>query len=199
MTRIRLRRERHFIDDQGRLFWINGPEDNCYLSEQRQWRRGLDFDQVLEWKQCAPSGLVSQRFSSTQAACEAFLHGQIHWYQDLYLRRMGEQMAAHRSADDYKPTAMKRAEEAGGPIRVQPWLLPEPQGPVCGLPPRRGDSGMGVGFSASNPSGGGSGGGEGSLAGGGGSEGNHPHRRRRSSGQFAEQEPALLGGGDALH
>jgi hypothetical protein len=112
---------------------------------------------------------------------------------------MGEQMAEHRSADDYKPTAMKRAEEAGAPIRIQPWLLPEPQGPVCGLPPRRGDSGMGVGFSASNTSGAASGGGNGSSADGAGSESNHPHRRRRSSGQLAEQEPALLGGGDALH
>jgi hypothetical protein len=191
MSRIRLRRERHFIDDQGRLFWINGPEDNCYLSEQRQWRHGLDFDQVLEWKQCAPSGLVSQRFSSTQAACEAFLHGQIQWYQDLYLRRMGEQMQEHRSVDDYKPTAMKRAEEAGAPIRVQPWLLPEPQGPACGLPPRRGDNSLGVGLTAS--------GANGSSVGCAGGEGNHPHRRRRSSGQLAEQQPSLLGGGDALH
>jgi hypothetical protein len=191
MSRIRLRRERHFIDDQGRLFWINGPEDNCYLSEQRQWRHGLDFDQVLEWKQCAPSGLVSQRFSSTQAACEAFLHGQIQWYQDLYLRRMGEQMQEHRSVDDYKPTAMKRAEEAGAPIRVQPWLLPEPQGPVCGLPPRRGDNSLGVGLTAS--------GANGSSVGCAGGEVNHPHRRRRSSGQLAEQQPSLLGGGDALH
>jgi hypothetical protein len=192
MARIRQRRERHFIDEQGHLFWINGPEDNCYLSEQRQWRRGLDFDQVLEWKQCAPSGLVSQRFRSPQAACEAFLHGQIQWYQDLYLRRMGDQMAEHRSAHDYKPTAMKQAEEAGAPIRVQPWLLPEPQGPVCGLPPRRGDSGAGSA---------GAGLGVGHGAGAGASEGNHAHplRRRRSSGQLAEQEPSLLGGGDALH
>ncbi|MEB3167493.1 MAG: hypothetical protein VKK97_02045 [Synechococcaceae cyanobacterium] len=185
MARIRLRRERHFIDEQGRLFWINGPDNNCYLSEQRQWRRGLEFDQVLEWKQCAPSGLVSQRFGSPQAACEAFLHGQITWYQDLYLRRMGDQMAEHRSADDYKPTAMKRAEESGAPIRIQPWRLPEPLGPVCGLPPRRVDSGTGVGV--------------GSGVGSGAGEGNHPHRRRRSSGQLAEQQPALLGGGDPLH
>ncbi|MFN6132132.1 MAG: hypothetical protein ACK46L_04390 [Synechococcaceae cyanobacterium] len=209
MTRIRQRRERHFIDDQGRLFWINGPEDNCYLSEQRQWRKGLDFDQVLEWKQCAPSGLVSQRFSSTQAACEAFLHGQIQWYQDVYLRRMGEQMQEHRSADDYKPTAMKQAEAAGAPVRLQPWLPPAPQGPVCGLPPRRGVGGAGVSLGGGFCSGGAPGGavsagaggaaGNGSSAGVGGSEGNHPRRRRRSSGQLAEQEPSLLGGGDALH
>ena len=45
MTRIRQRRERHFIDETGRLFWINGPENHCYFSEQRQWRRGLSFDE----------------------------------------------------------------------------------------------------------------------------------------------------------
>ena len=119
MTRIRKRRGRHFIDENGRLFWINGPDDHCYLSEQRQWRRGLDFDQVLDWKQCAPSGLVSQRFSSLQEACEAYEHSRIVWYQDLYLRRMGDQMAAHRSLDDYKPTVMKQAEEAGAAFRVR--------------------------------------------------------------------------------
>ncbi|MEB3322172.1 MAG: hypothetical protein VKI81_05055, partial [Synechococcaceae cyanobacterium] len=118
----------------GRLFWINGPEENCYLSEQRTWRRGLDFDEVLDWKQCAPSGLVSQRFPSPQAACEAYEHCQIVWSQDLYLRRMGDQMAAHRSADDYKPTAMKQAEARGARPRRQPWSQPEPLGPVCGLP-----------------------------------------------------------------
>lgn len=134
MTRIKQRRGRHFIDENGRLFWINGPEDNCYLSEQRQWRRGLDFDEVLDWKQCAPSGLVSQRFPSPQAACEAYTHDQVIWSQDLYLRRMGDQMAAHRSADNYKPTAMKQAEERGASARRQPWLLPEPCGPACGLP-----------------------------------------------------------------
>jgi len=136
MTRIRKRRGRHFIDENGRLFWINGPDDHCYLSEQRQWRRGLDFDEVLDWKQCAPSGLVSQRFPSLQEACEAYEHCRVVWYQDLYLRRMGDQMAAHRNLDDYKPTAMKQAEEAGAPVRLQPWRLPEPSGPVCGLPPR---------------------------------------------------------------
>jgi hypothetical protein len=35
MTRIRQRRDRHFIDDHSRLYWINGPEHHCYLSEQR--------------------------------------------------------------------------------------------------------------------------------------------------------------------
>ncbi|MFM7312046.1 MAG: hypothetical protein ACKO0M_02575, partial [Cyanobium sp.] len=94
MTRIRKRRGRHFIDENGRLFWINGPEDHCYLSEQRQWRRGLAFEEVLDWKQCAPSGMVSQRFGSPQEACEAYEHSRISWYQDLYLRRMGDQMAA---------------------------------------------------------------------------------------------------------
>ena len=55
MVRIRQRQDRHFMDDEGRMFWINGPEEFCYLSEQRQWRAGLSFQQVLEWKQCAPS------------------------------------------------------------------------------------------------------------------------------------------------
>jgi hypothetical protein len=136
MPRIQARRGRHFIDETGRLFWINGPEEHCYLSEQRQWRNGLSFDDVLDWKQCAPSGLVSQRFGSLQAACEAYEHNQISWYQDLYLRRMGEQMQAHRSDVDYKPTVMKQAEAQGARPRRQPWKLPEPAGPVCGLPPR---------------------------------------------------------------
>ena len=166
MTRIRQRRDRHFIDESGRLFWINGPETHCYLSEQRQWRRGLSFEEVLEWKQCAPSGLVSQRFPSLQVACESFEHAQVVWSSDLYLRRMGDQMQAHRSADDYKPTAMKQAEAEGAPCRRQPWLLPEPSGPVCGLVPRA------------------DGGGPGALQ---GAEMAHPHRRRRSGGQLAER------------
>jgi hypothetical protein len=168
MTRIKQRRDRHFIDESGRLFWINGPEENCYLSEQRQWRRGLSFDEVLEWKQCAPSGLVSQRFGSLQAALEAFEHCQVTWYQDLYLRRMGDQMAVHRSTDDYKPTAMKLNEAQGGRPRRQPWLLPEPAGPVCGLPPRL--SGV--------PGGSATGAVEGEVP--------HPLRRRRSGRQLAE-------------
>lgn len=172
MTRIRQRRDRHFIDADGRLFWINGPEDHCYLSEQRQWRRGLSFDEVLLWKQCAPSGLVSQRFRSLQEACEAFEHARIIWSHDLYLRRMGEQMAAQRSLDDYKPTAMKQAEARGERQRRQPWLLPEPLGPVCGLPPR----GL--------PPRAGGGAAPGSLPPG--AEMAHPHRRRRSGSQLAE-------------
>jgi hypothetical protein len=80
--------------------------------------------------------MVSQRFGSLQAACEAYEHQQITWYQDLYLRRMGDQMAAHRSDLDYKPTAMQEAESQGMRPRSQPWRLPEPAGPVCGLPPR---------------------------------------------------------------
>ena len=167
MTRIRKRRDRHFIDENGRLYWINGPEDHCYLSEQRQWRQGLSFDEVLDWKQCAPSGVVSQRFGSPQAACEAFEHARVVWVSDLYLRRMGNQMAAHRSADDYKPTVMKQAEERGARPRRQPWLLPEPAGPVCGLPPRTpGDSGAGTPEPGGLP---------------------HPHRRRRSAGQLTER------------
>ena len=166
MTRIRQRRDRHFIDESGRLFWINGPEDHCYLSEQRQWRRGLSFDEVLEWKQCAPSGLVSQRFASLQAACEAFEHAQVVWSNDLYLRRMGDQMQAHRSDDAYKPTAMKLAEAEGAVVRQPPWRLPEPVGPVCGLVPRA------------------DGGAAGSLQ---GAEMAHPHRRRRSGAHLAER------------
>ncbi|MEI8250054.1 MAG: hypothetical protein WCF98_02660 [Synechococcus sp. ELA057] len=173
MTRIRKRRGRHFIDENGRLFWINGPDDHCYLSEQRQWRRGLDFDEVLDWKQCAPSGLVSQRFSSLQEACEAYEHCRVNWYQDLYLRRMGDQMAVHRGLDDYKPTAMKQAEEAGAPVRQQPWLLPEPSGPVCGLPPRPSDA-----TAAKDPT---------LTRDGNQAELPHARRRRRSAGQLTER------------
>jgi hypothetical protein len=163
MPRINARRGRHFIDESGRLFWINGPEEHCYLSEQRLWRAGLSFDDVLDWKQCAPSGLVSQRFTSLQAALEAYEHNQIQWYQDLYLRRMGAQMALHRGDDDYKPTAMKQAEAQGARPRRQPWKLPEPCGPVCGLPPR-----AELGGTVGSP------------------ELNHPRRRRRSARQIAE-------------
>jgi hypothetical protein len=122
MARIRQRRDRHFIDDHGQLFWINGPDHHCYLSEQRQWREGLSFEEVLEWKQCSPSGLVSQRFTSLQAACEAFEHNQVIWSSDLYLRRMGDEMALQRGCDDYKPTAMKEEEARGARPRRQPWL-----------------------------------------------------------------------------
>lgn len=91
MTHIRQRLDRHFIDEDGRLFWINGPDDNCYLSEQRLWRPELSFEDVLEWKQCAPTGTVSQRFTSPMAACEAFEHA----------------LARHRSAADYKPCTIR--------------------------------------------------------------------------------------------
>ena len=137
MTRIRQRRDRHFIDDQGRLYWINGPDHHCYLSEQRQWRSGLSFEEVLEWKQCAPSGLVSQRFPSLQDACEAFEHHQVTWSLDLYLRRMGDEMALQRGVDDYKPTALKEEEIRTGRLRRQPWLghCPTPA-PRCDLAAR---------------------------------------------------------------
>ena len=137
MTRIRQRRDRHFIDENGRLYWINGPEDHCYLSEQRQWRRGLSFDEVLDWKQCAPSGVVSQRFSSPQAACEAFEHARVVWVSDLYLRRMGDEMALQRGVDDYKPTALKEEELRTGRLRRQPWLGSDPTpAPRCELTAR---------------------------------------------------------------
>ena len=137
MTRIRQRRDRHFIDDRDRLYWINGPEHHCYLSEQRQWRTGLSFDDVLVWKQCAPSGLVSQRFSSLQAACEAFEHNQVQWSLDLYLRRMGDEMALQRGVDDYKPTALKEEEVRTGRLRRQPWLGSDPTpAPRCELTAR---------------------------------------------------------------
>ena len=48
MVRIRQRQGRHFMDEEGRMFWINGPENFCYLSEQRQWRCGLSFQEVLD-------------------------------------------------------------------------------------------------------------------------------------------------------
>ena len=137
MTRISKRRERHFVDEHGRLFWINGPEDHCYLSEQRQWRLGLRFEEVLTWKQCAPSGLVSQRFASLEAALGAFQGDQARWYQDLYLRRMGDQMADHRSVDDYKPTAMKQAEARGAVFSASPGCCPSPLGRSAVFPPQR--------------------------------------------------------------
>ena len=136
MARIRQRRDRHFIDDHGQLFWINGPDHHCYLSEQRQWRQGLSFDEVLEWKQCSPSGLVSQRFSSLQAACEAFEHNQVTWSLDLYLRRMGDEMALQRGCDDYKPTAMKEEEARGARPRRQPWLTAASSAPAAPVAPR---------------------------------------------------------------
>ncbi len=122
MALITERQGRHFIDEIGRIFWINGPENFCYLSEQRQWREGLSLEEVLEWKQCAPTGLVSQRFGSLVEACEAFENNRVSWAEDLYLQRMGDEMALHRSIDDYRPTVMKLAEERGNPVCVAPWL-----------------------------------------------------------------------------
>jgi hypothetical protein len=136
MARIRQRRDRHFIDDQGRLYWINGPDHHCYLSEQRQWRQGLSFDEILEWKQCAPSGLVSQRFCSPQAACEAFEHNQVQWNLDLYLRHMGDEMALQRGADDYKPTSIKELELRGGRPQQPPWQGTSTPPPHCDLSAR---------------------------------------------------------------
>jgi hypothetical protein len=135
MTRIQQRRNRHFMDEEGRLFWINGPEDDCYLSEQRQWRQGLCFEDVLEWKQCAPTGCVSQRFPSPTAAREAFEHAQVVWSHDVYLRRMGDEMARLRGLDDYKPTAMRLAEARGARPRQAPWILSGASGPTCAPPP----------------------------------------------------------------
>lgn len=149
MARIRQRRDRHFIDDQGRLYWINGPDQHCYLSEQRQWRQGLSFEDVLEWKQCAPSGLVSQRFNSPQAACEAFEHNQVHWTLDLYLRHMGDEMALQRAADDYKPTAMKEAEARGARVRLQPWRGTSTPAPQCDLSSRPAPAGAAASLAAS--------------------------------------------------
>ena len=166
MTRIRQRRGRHFMDEEGRVFWINGPDDNCYLAEQRQWRRGLTFDEVLEWKQCAPTGSVSQRFSSPIAACEAYEHAQVVWSEDVYLRRMGDAMARHRGDADYKPTAMRLAEAQGARPRQAPWVLPVPSGPTCEWKPA----------GASRPCS--LGGGEGQAAGA--EEVPHAHRRRRT-------------------
>jgi len=103
-------------------------------------------------------------------------YDRIVWSQDLYLRRMGDQMAAHRSAHDYKPTAMKQAEALGAHPRRAPWQLPEPAGPVCGLPPRSGEAGA---TSAGGTLRGGVAAGSGGAA---AVEGElpHTHRRRRS-------------------
>ena len=40
------------------------------MSEQRQWRAGLSLVQIIECKQCAPTGLVSQKFGSIDEALE---------------------------------------------------------------------------------------------------------------------------------
>ena len=122
MALIRERKNRHFLDDFGQMYWINGPADFCYISEQRQWRSGLTFLEILEWKQCAPTGLVSQRFGSIDEAFEAFEQNRISWSHDLCLLRMGEQMERHRSLDNYRPTYMKMAEAKGAPVRRAPWI-----------------------------------------------------------------------------
>ena len=125
MACIRDRKDRQFMDECGQMFWINGPENYCYLSEQRQWRSGLSFLEVIEWKQCSPTGLISQRFGSISEACEAFEQNRIFWTHDPCLRRMGEQMAIHRSLDNYRPTYIKLAESQGAPIRIPPWIKQE--------------------------------------------------------------------------
>jgi hypothetical protein len=71
------------------------------------------------------------------AACEAFEQAQVVWSLDVYLRRMGDEMAGHRSAADYKPTAMRLAEAQGARPRQPPWALPAPSGPACELAPGR--------------------------------------------------------------
>jgi hypothetical protein len=50
---------------------------------------------------------------------------------DLYLRRMGDEMALQRGVEDYNPTALKDEEQRTGRRRRQPWLGGEPS-----LPPR---------------------------------------------------------------
>ena len=146
MALIRERKDRQFMDAFGQMFWINGPEDFCYLSEQRLWRTGLSFLEVLEWKQCAPTGLVSQRFGSIAEACEAFEHNRIAWSHDLHLHRMGEQMKMHRSLENYRPTYMKLAEAKGAPVRRPPWLTQSDSicdsfsGPRCIWPEPRNNS-----------------------------------------------------------
>ncbi len=84
MVCIQKKDGRHFFDEQGRIFWINGPQDWCYFSEQLQWCIDLSFLEVLEWKQCAPSGLVSQRFRSIAEAFAEFEESRITWFEDLF-------------------------------------------------------------------------------------------------------------------
>ena len=122
MTGISEYQDRHFIGISGQMFWINGPEDCCYFSEQKQWRSGLSFREVLEWKQCAPTGRVSQRFSSIAEALKAFENNSLSWSYDAELRRIGDQMVIHRSLKNYRPTYIKMAEAKGAPVRTPPWL-----------------------------------------------------------------------------
>ena len=80
MVRIRQRQDRHFMDDEGRMFWINGPEEFCYLSEQRQWRgRAFRFNRSWNGSNVRLPDWSVQRFSSILAACEAFEHNQVIW------------------------------------------------------------------------------------------------------------------------
>ena len=58
-------------------------------------------------------------------ACEAFEKNRIIWKHDPALRRIGEQMAIHRSLYKYRPTYIKLAEANGAPIRTPPWIKPE--------------------------------------------------------------------------
>ena len=55
-------------------------------------------------------------------ACEASNHNRVDWSQDLYLRRMGEQMAQHCSVDDCRPTAMNLAEVEGLRVKLVFWI-----------------------------------------------------------------------------
>ena len=72
---------------------------------------------------------------------------------------MGDQMALHRAADDYRPTVMKLAEAAGRAVRPAPWSG-RPSTPLsCPVPLMNSNAGL-VGDS------------EGELT--------HPRRRRRS-------------------
>ena len=119
---IQDRQGRHFVDDCREMFWINGPDDNCYLSEQRQWRTGLTLLETLEWKQCSPTGRISQKFPSVVDACNAFEENKILWERDDQLRRMGDEMERHRSTMNYRPTSMKVAELKGSPVRIPPWI-----------------------------------------------------------------------------
>ena len=55
-------------------------------------------------------------------ACEASNHTHVDWSQDLYLRRMGDQMAQHCSVDDCHPTAMNLAEVEGLRVKRVFWI-----------------------------------------------------------------------------
>ena len=55
-------------------------------------------------------------------ACEASNHNRVDWSQDLYLRRMGDQMAQHCSVDDCRPTAMNLAEVEGLRVKLVFWI-----------------------------------------------------------------------------